>query len=597
MSAIQDILDEQQALATARIPWEAYWRDITMYVLPQVDAFENAHNNTADAVSSVVGTPVAADKSKHLYDMTSLWGIERLSAGLLSLKTPETEYWHGLESDGYFGNEVTHDEMLALERLRNYLFRVRGNPQTGFWDAHRAAIKSTCAFGDGYVFVGDDPAGGVKAPTSYEYFSLPELYPGVNDRGVLDRMFRVYRRSAVQIAARWGEKAGKKVIDAANDPSRKHEKIVVMHAVRPRSDMGRANLGVRGSAFESHYLLPDDKHHIGESGFFEMPYIRYSWSNSGARPFSEGPVAYALAEIKSLQEMAKNELIGVQTLLRPAYAVHGRNFNRLKLNPGSVNAGLVNAEGKPLFAPMSGNIRPDFAATVLEQRRGAVREMLYLSLWQSVLQEKDETATGALIRAQEKGELLGPVGLSLNGGLSRLIDREVSVLNRSHAFDAGSPLEMPETMADRDVAPVFTSPLDRLRRLSELVGMQRLVEFATMLAGNDPERGAKILARFDVDEMLDQAREILGAPAASLRDMEAVQQGMAAEDQMKQLMGAMSTLQASGEAAKSFGEGATAAAAGATAAANTPELTQMLTQAVPAGTQAAQVNARRNGAA
>src|SRR5690606_25557713 len=140
----------------------------------------------------------------------------------------------------------------------------------------------------------------------------------------------------------------------------------------------------------------------------------------------------------------------------------------------------------------------------------------YLNLWQIIIQDRTETATEALIRAQEKGELLGPVGISLNEGLSHMTDREVAILGRKRAFDDDSPLAMPDSMADADVAPVFTSPLDRLRRMGEMVGMSRLVEFAMLLAGGNPEQGAKIMARFDVDEMLEKAQSILGAPASSL---------------------------------------------------------------------------------
>lgn len=63
---------------------------------------------------------------------------------------------------------------------------------------------------------------------------------------------------------------------------------------------------------------------------------------------------------------------------------------------------------------MNTGIRPDFAQGVMEARRNSLREMLYLNLWQVILQDADKTATEALIRAQEKGEMLGPVGISLS---------------------------------------------------------------------------------------------------------------------------------------------------------------------------------------
>ena len=546
-TATQDILDEWQALASARTQWETYWRNIAMYVLPQVEVYEHALYNASDAVTAVVGTPVAANKSKNIYDMTSLWGIERLTAGMLSLKTPETEHWHDITLESYFGEEQTYEEDVATEKLRNYLFKVRANPKTGFWDAHRSAVKSMCAFGDGWMRIEEQAGGGTASPFLYVYAPLPELYPGVGPDGQPNRMFRVFSWSALQVVQKWGDAAGAKVIAMANDPSRRHDKVKVMHAIRPRDDVAKmGHVGTRASQFESHYLLPEDKHHIGEGGYHEFPYVRYAWSNSGQRPFSEGPVAYAIGEIKSLQEMSKNELIGIQTAMRPAFATYGKNFNRLNFNPGAVNGGLITPDGKPLFQPMTQGVRPDFAQSVLEARRNSVREMLYLNLWQIILQDKNDTATEALIRAQEKGEMLGPVGISLNNGLASMVDREVSILARKQAFAPGSPLEMPQSAHGRDVAPEFTSPLDRLRRMGELVGMQRLVEFATMLAGGDPNTAAKIMSRFDIDEMLDRARDILGAPVKSLKDAKIAAEERAPGEQMQQMMAALQSVRAGG---------------------------------------------------
>lgn len=571
---VQDLKDEWKALADARMPWERYWRNVAAYVLPQTEGFDRLLSTNKDiAINSVVSTPVAANKSKDIYDMTSLWGIERLTAGMLSLKTPETQHWHNLGLDSYFGEEPTYEENVSLERLRNYLFKVRSNPKSGFWNAHRAAIKSMCAFGDGWMYIGEQPGGDTRTPYLYEYAPLVELYPAVGPDGQPNRMARVFRWSALQIATKWPDKCGAMITEMANDPTRRHNVVRVMHFIRQRRDENRGGIGVRGARFESHYCLPDDNHYIGEGGYFEFPFTRYAWANSGQRPFSEGPVAFAIGEIKSLQEMSKNELIAIQTSLRPAYATHGKNFTRINLNPGVSNPGLITGDGKPLFAPMNSGVRPDFAQGVLEARRNNVREMLYLNLWQIILQDKNDTATEALIRAQEKGELLGPVGISMNEGLSSMVDREVSILNRKRAFAEGSPLEMPESMDKKGVSPDFNSPLDRLRRMGELVGMQRLVEFTGMLEQFKPGTAA----RLDVDEMLETAQDVLGAPVRSLRDRDATQEDRDGQAQLQQTAAAMEAARMGGDAARAIGEGGQALTQGADQAANSPNLQKLMT--------------------
>jgi hypothetical protein len=551
---VKDLMDEFTALATARLPWERYWRQVAAYVLPQTEGFDRLLSTDANtAITSVVGLPVAARKSKEIYDMTSLWAVDRLTAGILSLKTPEAYTWHDLGVDDDFGYQPNQAEKAALERVRDYMFRIRGNPASNFWPSHRAAMKSMCAFGDGWMFV-PEVHGDKRLPYRYEYVPIVEVYPGVGADGKPNRMNRMFRRSAYQLAQQFGPKAGPKVMQYANDVKLRDQTFRVLHSIRPRSISSQGGVGVRGAKFESHYALADEDFHIGESGYYEYPFMRYAWADTGNRPFSEGPIAYALAEVRTLQELSKLEVMGAQAVLKPPLGVAGKNFTKLNWNPGVVNPGLVNPEGRPLFAPLNTGVRPDLAQTIMEQRRSAMRETLYLNLWQILVNDTDMTATEAMLRAQEKGELLGPVGISMNGGLGMLVDREVAILDRRGAFRPQSPLALPASLGNRDVSPAFTSPLDRLRRMGELIGMQRLIEFIGLIAKakNDPS----VFDRCDFDEMIETAQDILGAPSATLRDRKEVQAETDQKDNMQNVMNMLAMLQQGGDAAQAAGAGA-----------------------------------------
>lgn len=578
--AASDIVDEFQQLASTRYEWERYWRDIAKFVLPHTSSFDTALSLSGprDAMSAVIDTPAAARRSKDLYDMTSLWGIERLTAGMLTLKTPESNIWHDIGVDDDYGYEPTHEEKVALEKLRDYLFKVRANPKSGFWSAHKAAIRSMCAFGDGWMFI--EEVHGGRLPYRYEYAPLADLFPANGPDGRTNRMFRCYDFSAVQVAQKWPDSLPPKIRAMADDPQRRHQRVRVLHAITPRPDGARiGKLGVAGARFGSYYCLPEERIMLGEGGYWDFPYVRYAWNNSGLSPFSEGPVAIALGEIKSLNEMSKNELISHQVLVRPPIAVAGKNMQRLNFNPGAVNPGLINGEGQPLFAPLNAGVRPDFASTIIEARRLGLREMLYLNLWQILLESPDMTATEALIRAQEKGELLGPVGISMNDGLSMMVDREIGIIGRKGAFAEGSPLAMPETMSEREVAPTFTSPLDRLRRMGELVGVQRLTEVVFQIAQFKPE----VLTRLDVDEVIDTAQEILGAPTRILVDRAKSDESRKAAAQMQNAMGGLAAAEGSGNAMRAIGEGGQALAAGAEQAAQSPAIQNLLATIQRAG--------------
>lgn len=559
MSYVQDnvtkICDEFTALAAKRTAdgWDTYWRNCMRYALPQDVSYDQLlGQGTIASVTGAVGTP-AYKRTTDLYDQTSLWAIERLTSGLITLKTPEATQWHSLDVDDPFGYEASRDEEAWFDRLSRYLFKVRGNPKTGFWPAHKAAVRSTTAMGDGFFFI-EEQFGSDRAPWRYQFVPLGECYVTVDEVGQLKRFFRHRMMTAEQAASQFGlENLSGKMKAAYNNPAKRQETFGVVHFVIPRDDIERhKGIGVAGAPWAGGWLVVDEKHLIGETGYWEMPYIQHSWNSSGTRAYSEGPLAMALAEIKSLNEMAKNELVSSQQAVRPPLATYGENFGRLNLNAGAVNKGAMTGDGRMLVQPIMTHTRPDFAQAVLEQRRNNVREMLYLNLWQILIERPDMTATEALLRSQEKGELLGPVGISFNSSLSAMVDREIAILARKGAFEGDSPLAAPEELMERDIGPNFTSPLDRMRNMEEVIGAQRTVQGMLEVAAFDP----KIMGRLNVGEYADLLRRGNGAPAKLFISDEEVESVENQEQQAAQLEQMLALAQQGGQAAQAMGDGA-----------------------------------------
>jgi hypothetical protein len=575
MTDVQALLDECQTLMSGRTRWEKYWRDCAKFALPQTDGFDQivSGGSLTTAMNYVTNNPSGYDKTTELYDQTSLWAIERLTNGLLTLKTPESGLWHNLGVDDPLGYEATHDETVWMEKVRNYLFSVRAAPQSGFWPGHKAAVRGVCAFGDGFIFVEEMFGRGITGPYRYEFCPLSECYASSSPEGVTNRMFRVYDMSAEQVAKKWPNLVSTKVQDMANDPKKRHDNVKIVHAVVPRQDTDKyGRIGIRGADWSSCILEAETKHLIKEGGYFEFPYIRHAWSRVGTRPYCEGPMALALAEIKSLNELAKNELISAQQAVRPPLATHGDNYTRVNLNAGAVNQGLINGEGRMLVQPIVTHTRPDFAQAVLEARKNSVREMLYLNLWQILIQNPQQTATEALLRNQEKGELLGPVGISFNDGLSRMVDREQGILARKGAFNADSPLAMPESLMDRDISPRWTSPLDKLRMADTIIGVQRVLQMVPLLEPVNPN----IKKRINADFILEQAVDSFNAPMEMLFSVEEAEKAAQAEADTAAQAQSLALLEASGNAAQAIGKGAQDFAVGSAAAAASEPISQVM---------------------
>lgn len=255
----------------------------------------------------------------------------------------------------------------------------------------------------------------------------------------------------------------------------------------------------------------------------------------------------ALSEIKSLQLMGKGELRAFGQWTDPPMGMPNDGvMNRPNLNPRAINPGAVGPDGSLRVRPLLTAQNPDFAEKVMEVRRTQVKETLYINLFQTLIKNPEMTATEAMIRSNEKGELLGPAGGKIQAALSTMIDRELAILTRRGIFRPTSPLAPPQSLAGAPITVRMTSPLDRMRRANEGVGTTQLLNVALPMVKVQPG----ILDNFDLDKTVRVLREIFGAPAEVIVTETVLAQKRQASLQKQQMAMALQAGTAGGKIAK-----------------------------------------------
>lgn len=534
MTLATDILDRAEDLAQKRQPWEKVWLDTVKYALPMGErAFGAGVGARRAAIDGFASGPRAEERGRDIYDATSVWSVDRLTSGLESLTTPATEKWHGLGPLDPLAPEPAHEEAEWFDRYRDFLFAARYEPRSGFTLANQGAIRSAIALGTGVYLVEEafGDAGGATMPFRYRPVPLSECFIATDDGGEPDTLFRRFTMTARQIVQKFGDAAADRVKAAADNPKDRERPFEIIHAVLPREERGGRGARNPDAAFASVYVDADHRHLIGESGFFEFPYVVYYWQQDPDAGYGESPVMLALAEIKSLNLLSKHTMRAVQQWTNPPLGIPNDGVvRRPNLNPGAVNPGAIDDQGRSRIQPIVTAQNPSFIREVLEVKREQLRESLFVNLFQILIQNPQMTATEAMIRANEKGELLGPAGSKIQAGLSRLVERETGILERKGVFAGEGPLKSPESLIGRGFGVRFRSPLDRLRRANELLGVQRTLEFAGQMAQFDPT----VLDRIDTDRALDLAQEINGAPRAMFKTDDEVEEIRQERDQLAQ---------------------------------------------------------------
>ncbi|MDJ0894862.1 MAG: portal protein [Alphaproteobacteria bacterium] len=155
------------------------------------------------------------------------------------------------------------------------------------------------------------------------------------------------------------------------------------------------------------------------------------------------------------------------------------------------------------------------------------------------------TATEALLRAQEKGQLLGPIGGKIQSALARLIEREYGILSRLGFFDADGPVPAPPAARGRNFEVAMTSPLDKARRAEEGVGTMRTLDLASALAAAKPE----VMDNIDADATLRGMADINGMPQSFLTDKTQVAEGRRVRAQQQAAQQAVAQVEAAAESA------------------------------------------------
>lgn len=552
MAIVDSIMQMQSEMAAERYPWESVWRDVVNLCMPY--ASHKYEINGLSISSSLTGTyqqPQAAQRSKEVFDNTASWALTRLSAGMESLITPSAQKWHSYSLDDPFAPDPTDLEEEWLDALTDYSFKARYNHRTNFALANQKAIRGACGLGTGILYLeenlGRHDADPVKVPFFYQSVPVVECYLGINAYDEVDKCLRVYEltaRAAKDYFNQDGDNLPEQVTAALE--KKPDQLFTFIHAVMPRSEAGEYKDKRRHTPFASFWMEVSSRSLIRSSGFFTFPYKVMWWEQTDGSPYGQSPIMEALSEIKMLQVMGKTVAQVSQQMIKPPMATMRGIYNRLNLNSGAVNPGYLNEQGQLLAQPIIQAQNPTFAERLIETKRAGVRQSMFVDLFQILAEDPKKTATEALLRANEKGELLGPAGAKIETAIAQAVDREVDIIQRKGAFETGSPLEPPSTIDGRNIGVTFTGPLARMRRMAELQGMERVLQMATVVGQYDPST----LARIDGDQVLEQTREISGAPRKMFKTDDEVDQIRQAQAQQQEQAAAMQMAQGMAAAAK-----------------------------------------------
>ncbi|RWL21661.1 MAG: phage tail protein [Mesorhizobium sp.] len=534
-SRAHEILSRQAELESERSQYEAVWEAVSEFCDPDApDVWSGRRQSGPDSQAQR-----QERRGARVYANTINSAANRLAAGLESLIIPQSEKWHGL-STAALNDEESDEEKEWAEALRDFLFSLRYSANSNFVPATQACLRNVVRYGPAYLYAEE----GFAPHTLIRYASIPvvEGYLCRNRWGQVDIFHRRYERTARQAAQLLGyEKLPARIKMLVDDPAKCESKISLIQCIQPRDERKMYRLGgsyqYLDTAFASYHVLEDEEVIVRESGFRSFPVSCFNWRRYEGDPYGISPTIEALTTVREENAVRRSGLRALQQVTDPATASKARLDYVPVLNPGENYPGLIDDQGRPLIAPIVTGQNPTYAFSYAESRAEEIRDMMFVNLFQTLVQNPQMTATEALIRQEEKGALLGPSGSIIQAGFASNLDRELGILEDKGLYEQDSRFLPPASLAGKAVRPTFTGPLDVLRRSAEARDTIQVVTTAMQMAQFD----ASVMDNIDGDEALKIVQSAGRSPqrifrrqdeVAGIRDArakaQAAQAGMAA---------------------------------------------------------------------
>lgn len=508
------LIGEYEYLWSRQGNFRMLWTTAAQYVRP---AYDNFIGEFAEGVN----------RNTRIFDSTGVIACERFAAAMEAMLTPRSQVWHKLKAD----DEELNDSPAVqryLDRVNKIMFAARYHPMANFASQTDENYLDLGAFGNDLLFI-DEVVG-----TCLRYRAVPlsELVWALNHQGMVDTVYRKFQYTAKQAIDHFGE--GRVPQGIRNTYAKnKFETADWLHCVRPNKDHVPFAYGDKGKQYECWYIHLGTKSVVEKGAYRTFPCAVGRYRVAPRENYGRGPATTCLPDIRTANEMVKTGLRAGQKAVDPPILLAEesvlQNFNQ---RAGANNYGMMSADGKPLAMAFEGKNNWEIAEKQLEGTRQSIRDTFLNTLFQILVQNPNMTATEALLRAQEKGELIAPaMGRQQSEFLGPLIHREIDILSAANQLPP-PPLEL--LKSGKGIRIEYTSPMAMSLRAQEGTAIMNTVSDLAQMANLDKT----VLQLFDFHEAAREMATIRGCPAKIIRSEEEVDQLMQAQAQQQQEQGA-----------------------------------------------------------
>ena len=484
--------------------------------------------------------------SSEIYNSTPIEAAQIAAAGLQSF----------LASGKYFSFEFSNPEL----NENNEAFDWLQEEQQGVYDTlNNSNFDSKIGelFRDLVVLPGATMYSEPDPDDIIHFETIPfqEVLIGVNSRGKVDELHRVFEYTVKQAYDRWGAKSGPQ-IQELYEKGKLSEKFQFQHSVAPRYERDVSKRDSGNMPFYSCYVLRGKKRKIEEKGYIDFPYVVGRWSTIAGETWAYTPASIGIADILMLNNMDMTVLMAGQMSTSPPWLFPDENFVApLNMNPFAINYRIPNPAGKTASEkdpmPLVSRSNMPIGLELLQAREERIKRFFFVDLFLPLL-EKQATAYEVAKTIEKKMGILGAVIGGITKEVLGPVINRTRIIRRRHPSLQGKLLPIPEIITeDENVKINYISPLVIAQKSSEEQNTESFLYAVSQMMGVNPEIRHKI--KWDV--AIDKMAKNRAIDMDILTNETEYEELVLAERKAQAEANALAQAHAGGQAMKSIGEG------------------------------------------
>jgi hypothetical protein len=497
---LQKLKNRYNTLKNYRQLYMSLWQDISENMSPSSGWFDKDKGDKKRTI----------DYRKFI-DSTPRQAISILSSGMQSGITSPSRSWFTLAlSIGQ--RDVPNSVEIWLSSVKNLIEDILS--ASNVYQCLHQLYEEVATYGTGCMIIDPDFENVVNGIT----FTVGEYVLGKTAGNKIDTFGREFSKTVGEMVELFGKDKVSDKVRQQYENGNIDEKVNVFHMILPNIGRDAEKIDNQNMPFISVYWEDGgSKEPLRVGGYKHFPVICPRWRTKATSDiYGMGVGQEVLGDVKMLQKMNQEKLIGLSKTVRPPLQVSANVPGVVNLRPDGITrfSGTTDQAVRPVYqVPLDMNAL-EFAISQVEQRINKAFYVDIFSMLQTITQEK--TAREVEELHSEKLMMLGPIFEMFK---MEVLDILINLVF-NYALDAGIVPPAPAEIEGQELNIEYVSMVAQAQKMSGVTATNQYLGVMYGLAQANPS----VLDNLNFDAITRKVAKMIGVEPIMLNDEEVVAQ-------------------------------------------------------------------------